>query len=374
MSLFDGQPRRPEIVLWKYRWRSGSNAPAPLLPIGLILLFVGSILLLLMGTYAYKEHRLSSEGKLAAGVVVRKILHQAANNGNSNTSYEVDYTFTTAGGRKIESKDTVDPDAWDQLKEGGPVQIEYAASNPRINQIGAGGNGLLVYIFVAVASILWILGATLAGKGLLRRLSPPPQAEAPAPQDDSIVKSGNVQVELPSFLKDRIGPWTAFGTILLLCGAIFLVVGVINLRQERAFRAQGQLATAIVLTKRSHEEYDHKSGTHQTHYDLGYRFVTAGGQSIRGSDEVDWRTWRSTHERDPIQIIYLPRRPSRNRLAADHPGFLLWLVTVLGGLLTGGGTILLGYGLWTGLVSSSRPRETRRRDLRIPSPRARNRA
>jgi hypothetical protein len=39
-------------------------------------------------------------------------------------------------------------------------------------------------------------------------------------------------------------------------------------------------------------------------------------------------------------------RPSRNRLAADHPGFFLWFVTVLGALVAGGGAILLGYGLF----------------------------
>jgi len=32
----------------------------------------------------------------------------------------------------------------------------------------------------------------------------------------------------------------------------------------------------------------------------------------------------------------------RHRFAADNPGFLLWLVTVLGAALTGGGTVSLG--------------------------------
>ncbi len=135
----DTEPGRQGITLWS--WRSGSKTPPPLLFFGGLLLFIGSIFLLLMGNDAYKEHRLSSEGKLTDGIVVKKGLNQASDNGTSKTSYEVDYTFTTADGQKIAGHDTVDPDIWDQIKEGGPVQIDYAASKPDINQIGpAGGN------------------------------------------------------------------------------------------------------------------------------------------------------------------------------------------------------------------------------------------
>lgn len=42
MSLFDGASLRPEIVLWKYRWRSGSKAPPPLFFIGATLLLIGA--------------------------------------------------------------------------------------------------------------------------------------------------------------------------------------------------------------------------------------------------------------------------------------------------------------------------------------------
>src|SRR5208283_1791175 len=120
-------PQQHDIPLWQYRSRSGDKAP-PLVVVGAILLFIGSILLLIMGHFAYKAHRLASEGKMAAGIVVKKVINQASDNGTSDTSYQVDYAFSASDGRKIEGKDTVDPEAWDQLKEGGPVQIEYAAS------------------------------------------------------------------------------------------------------------------------------------------------------------------------------------------------------------------------------------------------------
>src|ERR1017187_4814185 len=348
MSLFDGQPQRRGIRLWSYKWQSGSKAP-PLIFIGAILLFVGSIFIAIMGTYVYRAHRLASEGKFATGTVVKKVMHQASDSGTSNTSYEVDYNFTTADGRTLEGNDTIDPDAWDQLKEGGPVQIEYAASKPRINQVGATSGPLIIgYIVVVVASVIWLVGATLAVKGLRGPWSAPARSGKTATHADSgvVYDKGRVEVDLPPFLKDKVTPWTFFGTLLLICGAMFLLIGVANLRQERAFRAEGKPATAIVLTKSSHQEYDQQNDTYQTHYDLDYRFTTDDGKSARGSAEVNWRTWRSINERDAIRIIYLPMRPTRSRLASDHPGFFLWSVTVIGALLTGGGTILLGYSLF----------------------------
>jgi hypothetical protein len=343
MSLFDGEPRRSGIRLWSYRWQSGSKPP-PLLFIGGVLLFVSSIFIFFMGDYVYRAHRLASEGKFSTGTVVKKVMHQASDSGDQNTSYEVDYTFTTADGRKLEGDDKVDPDVWDQLKEGGPVQIEYAASKPRLNQVGATGGAIIGgYIVLIVASAMWLLGATLAVKGLFGS-SAPAAGVAAESKMVTVAKSGNFEVELSPFLKDRMTPWTAFGSILLACGSIFLLIGAANLHQERTLSAKGKTATAIVLTKSSHQEYDQENHTYQTHYDLGYRFTTDDGKSIRGSTELNWRRWNSIHERDPIQIIYLPERPSKSRLASDHPALFLWLVTLLGAALTGGGIFLLGYG------------------------------
>ena len=348
MRLFDGQPQRSGIRLWSYQWQSGSKAP-PLLFIGGVLLFVSSIFIGFMGDFVYRAHRLASEGKFSTGTVVKKVMHQASDSGDSNTSYEVDYFFTTADGRKLEGDDKVDSDVWDQLKEGGPVQIEYAASKPRINQVGATGGAIIGgYIVVVLASVMWLVGATLAIKGLLGPWSAPAKrGKSERPADSGVVhKRGGFEVELSPFLRDKMTPWTAFGSILLACGSIFLLIGAANLRQERAFRAEGRPATAIVLTKSSHQEYDQQNDSYQTRYDLDYRFTTDDGKSARGSAEVNWRTWRSINERDPIQIIYLPMRPTRSRLASDHPGFFLWFVTLLGATLTGGGVILLGYGLF----------------------------
>ena len=343
-------PRRRGILLWQwqYTWQPQTNAGV-LLFFGVVLLFISSIFLGLLGNYVYRAHRLASDGKFATGTVVKKVMHPASDNGTSDTSYEVDYSFTTADGHKIAGDDKIDPDAWDEIKEGGPVQIEYAASKPRINQIGATEGPIIIGdIVLVMVSLMWMVGATLAVKGLLGPWSAPAKSGKPETQADSAVKFNKVgvEVDLPPFLKDKVTPWAFFGTVLLLCGAMFLLIGVANLHHERAFRTEGKTATAIVLTKSSHVEHDQQNDTYETHYHLDYRFTTDDGRSVRGSAEVNWRTWKSINERDPIQIIYVTQRPLRNRLAADHPGFFLWFVTVLGAVLTGGSTILLGYGLF----------------------------
>ena len=343
MSPFEIGPRQQDIHVWQYRWRSGDKAP-PLLVVGAILLFIGSIFLLIMGHFAYKAHRLASEGKMAAGTVVKKVINQASDNGTSDTSYQVDYAFSAADGRKIEGKDTVDPEAWDQLKEGGPVQIEYAASAPRINQIGASnGVSVVIWAMLGLGSVIFLLGATLAMKGLLGPSSAAAGRSEPKSHADSTVELGKIQLKLAHSMA-AAGPWTVFGAILFLAGAIFLLVGLASLHQERVFSREGKVVTGIVLTKTSHEQYDQQNDTHRTHYDLSYRFATADGKPVEGTEEVSWSTWQSIRERDPIQVIYLPQRPARNRLVKENPGMMLWLITVLGTMLTGGGTVMLGYG------------------------------
>src|ERR1700730_5143465 len=109
--------RGPGFTLWSYRWQSGSKGPAPLLFIGGILVFISSIFLLILGGEVYKQHLLSTQGKVTTGTVVKKMMRRASDSGSSDTSYEVDYTFTTADGIKVESNDTMDPDAWDQINE-----------------------------------------------------------------------------------------------------------------------------------------------------------------------------------------------------------------------------------------------------------------
>jgi uncharacterized membrane protein YiaA len=334
------------MLRWGYRWQSRSKA-ASLLVAGAILLFISFIFVALSVKGAYQAHRLATEGRIATGTVIKKGMHRASDNGTSNTSYDVSYLFTTAEGRQIESSDTVDPGPWDQIVEHGPVAVEYAATDPTINRMKATTTVMAVaYVVLFVGAIVGLLGATLAVMGLLALRAVPVSAGTSALNSYAATARGRNEVERPPILKGRVNPWIVVGGILLFGGSIFLLVGVFVLRQERLFHAEGMTATALVLTKNSHVEYNRQNNSQETKYDVGYRFATPDGRSVQGSDKVDGRTWRSIRERDLIQIVYLPERPTRSRLIANAPGTGPWIVSVLGGALTAGGTLLLGYGFF----------------------------
>ena len=314
-----------------------------------ILLFMSFIFVALSGKGAYQAHRFATEGRIATGTVIKKVMHRASDNGTSNTSYDVSYLFTTADGRQIESSDTVDPEVWDQIVEHGPVAVEYAATDPTINRMKATTTafGGRLYRCCMWAFIVGLLGTTLAVMGLLAlRAASVESAGTSASNSYAATARGRIGVERPPILKGRVNPWIVVGGILLFGGSILLLVGVFVLRQERLFHAEGLTATALVLTKSSRVEYNRQNNFEETKYDVGYRFATPDGRWVQGSDKVDGRTWRLIRERDLIQIVYLPEHPARNRLVANDPGTAPWIAGVLGGALTAGGTLLLGYGFY----------------------------
>jgi len=231
--------------------------------------------------------------------------------------------------------------------EHGPVVVEYAATEPTINRLKATTTvTAVVYVVLFAGAIVGLLGATLAVMGFLAPRATSVSAGASVSNTCAATARGRTDVEQPPVLKGRVNPWIVVGGILLFGGSIFLLVGVLVLRQERLFDAEGLTATALVLTKNSHVEYNRQNNSQETKYDVGYRFATPDGRWIQGSDKVDGRTWRSIRERDLIQIVYLPERPTRSRLVANDPGTGPWIADVLGGALTASGSLLLGYGLY----------------------------
>jgi len=158
--------RGSALIRSEYHVRLGSNRPALFL-VGAGLLLTSSAFVGLLGEHVYRTHRLAAEGLSATGTVVKKVLHRAGDYGTDGTSYEVDYLFTSAAGPRLKGSDTVDAATWDQMTEGGPVEIEYAAGRPQINQIGHKViPSLGTYLAVACGVVLWLLGATLAFQGL----------------------------------------------------------------------------------------------------------------------------------------------------------------------------------------------------------------
>ena len=79
---------------------TGTTAPYVLF-FAAVMPFVSAIFLGLFENFVYWAHHPSSEGKFATGTVVKKVMRRTSDNGISNTSYEVDYIFTTADSHQI---------------------------------------------------------------------------------------------------------------------------------------------------------------------------------------------------------------------------------------------------------------------------------
>jgi hypothetical protein len=339
MNVFDGGQAGPGRFRFRYQWEIYSR-PAFWLFFGAVLLFIGFIFVALLAKDTYHAHRLATDGRMATATVINKLVHRAADNGTSRASYVVNFRFSAADGRKLEGSDTVDPDTWEQIADHSTVEVQYSASDPTINRIGTTtGVSMISFTMLVTAFALGLLGAMLAVKGLLALRASPESAGSDAADTHAVVSRGWTTVVGPPLLQFqvRVSPWLMIGSILLVCGVTFLLLNVLFVRQERLFHAEGVRATALVLTKSSHVAYNQQNRLLETKYDVGYRFTTQDGESAQGSDEVDWHTWKSIQEREPIQIVYLLDRPARSRLVTAAPGAAPWIANMLGTALAGGG-------------------------------------
>jgi hypothetical protein len=354
-------------VWFRFQWeiRSGS---ASLLFAGAVLLGLGCLFVALSARDTFHAHRLATDGRMASATVTKKVVHPAAK-GTSNTTYEVDYVFTTADGRHVASSDTVDPDTWERTEDRAPVEVQYSAGDPTINRIGpTTGVTAIAVMFLSVGCALGLLGASLLVKGLVALWAPPQSAGSDvsdaAADTGAVVSRGWSTVDGPPLLqyRVRVSPWIIIGGILLIVGVSFLLIGDLELRQGRLYKTGGSIATAMVVTKSSRVEARPQSAhSQQIHYDVGSRFTSYDGATVQGSDEVDLRTWQSIRERDPIQIVYLRDQPARSRLVANDPGAAPQQFIVLGRMLAAVGALSLSYGLF----SVVRTRRQRRIDASI---------
>ncbi len=339
------------LIRCQYHGYFGSNGPA-LFIVGVVLMLLSALFVALVAKDVYRQQRLATEGLPAIGTVVRKTLHRANDQGTSDTSYELDYVFATAGGRRLRGSDTVDPTTWDAIVEGAQIPVEYAASRPTIQRIGGRVNPPMGgELLLAAASILGLCGAALGIKALCL----PWTAAARAAQTDSNTvlagTPGPMLMKILAFLRRWVSPVTVgavvallMGAIFLLMGAIFLPTGLATVHQESLFRRAGETVSGTVLTKSVRRPGQGRGSS--THYDIGYRFITHAGISIQGSDDVSGELWRSIHERESIPILYLADQPHQNRLLANDPGTVPRIVSVLGAMFLGIGALLSGYFLW----------------------------
>src|SRR5208283_818374 len=281
---------RVNRVTNKSSGQSAKTKKSPYFVFYAVSLFIVTGWIGMVGVWEYSAHLIASQGQLATATITGKVMHPAGQEGYSKTSYEEDFAFTTAEGKRIEGKTDLTADSWDRIKPGGTFLVTYAASDPSTYHIGTNTSTTLSDCIFLGVLVIWVVFLTLTIRARHRRPTPR-TASAAAPDTAADAPRRGVA-------KASINGPVFMGAVLLVVGAIFLLIGVVNLVGERGFRAHGRAATAIVLTKST------VIGKNGDSYPLGVRFTTDEGKLIETSIGVDFATMTSLHEHLPVNIIY----------------------------------------------------------------------
>src|SRR5690606_14486430 len=117
--------------------------------------------------------------------------------------------------------------------------------------------------------------------------------------------------------------WFLFGGIWLVGGLGFLAGSAIAYRLEQQYQAEGQVTEGMVLARSIERARRGSDGRRRsTSYHVRYRFTTADGRSVEGSDSVSVETWEALEERGPVRVRYLPAFPGSNRVEAESDAWL----------------------------------------------------
>jgi Protein of unknown function (DUF3592) len=128
---------------------------------------------------------------------------------------------------------------------------------------------------------------------------------------------------LTATAKERRPSSKTFGLgLILTVGGVFLVVGILDLRETQRALAEGELARGKVTGR-------HMSGGKSRHYSLDVEFQTRAGVPVRLTESVGRSRYERTKPGDTVPLHYLPSDPSVMKIGAkpqiDPQGFIMSL-------------------------------------------------
>ena len=127
--------------------------------------------------------------------------------------------------------------------------------------------------------------------------------------------------------------------IFAAVGAVFLVIGVVRLRSQIAFRRRAVRCQGVVTEYR--ERWSHGAGdsSGQTLYHPVLQFRTADGREVLTESRIG-TSWRSVRPGDQVTVTYDPREPQHAYPGRGTLGLVLALVFVGFGVVFGGGGLI----------------------------------
>lgn len=114
------------------------------------------------------QQRLRDDGATVSGTVLTFETDQVP----SRRRTEVTYRFSTREGHELQGSDLVGPRTRRQLREGGPVVVQYLVSDPTINQVHEGEEEGLYLVVIMAGALAVLTGLAVTATSLLSRFLP----------------------------------------------------------------------------------------------------------------------------------------------------------------------------------------------------------
>ena len=112
-----------------------------------------------------EEDYYAKGGVRVQGIVVKKTYTPAANvqKGGSSSRHYISYRFTTNEERMIEGRSDVLPGAWNKVKEGDPIVVEYLSDAPSTNRVPEQRASSVTFeiisaVFLVASVVFFIIG------------------------------------------------------------------------------------------------------------------------------------------------------------------------------------------------------------------------
>jgi hypothetical protein len=316
---------------------------------GAVFLLVGAIFLFIGCSIFLKQERYQRQGVRGQAVTLSKALHRAT--ADTETSYEISYRFSIAGGTSYERTESVPVRLWESVEKGSPLTVEYINGEPDSVRVVRGNSDETVgaIVMLSIGGVLALIGLMVLARAMSRHRTPDRASHrAPAGQtqqtESANVSSAGAVSQVSSFwplARRSFGFW--FGGIFLVCGLPFFLVSVFLFYDDWRFAQEARSTQGLVLTKEirvSRSRSRRSSVSSRTkHYEVTYRF-TVDGETFEGRDELSHEKWEQLTERGPVEVLYRPQKASSNRLAGRSNWLLKTIFGVFGSVFAGVGGII----------------------------------
>src|SRR5262245_61507596 len=127
-------------------------------------------------------------------------------------------------------------------------------------------------------------------------------------------------------IERRLGSKTFGSGLFLTIGGVFLVVGLLDLRETRRVSAEGEQGRGKVTGR-------HRSGGRSTNYSLDVAFQTRAGVRVTSTEDVGRSRYERTKPGDTLPLHYLPSDPSVMKIGAkpelDPRGFIMSVISFI---------------------------------------------